>query len=192
MVHDYITEYHDLKYPNLVIIQAIGDGSCFIHAILRSFNKSYIEGSNHKRSKICRKVRDSLASTLGEINPENNKTYYDSLGNGTFGSMSIDLPEISLSHMQKELRGSNHIGYSYLEYFSNIFDLDIYIINGKTKKLYNLGESNLDTYYRNRNSIVILWRRNHYDLLGIRQPSNTIDCYFTPSHPLIKYLFSHL
>jgi len=190
----------------LSIIKVIPDGSCFFHAVLRSFNLKYIRSnSTNKRQKYVQDLREALAIALEEVDPQTGLKEYDKLGGGSYAeynkavSGAINSNNYSLEGLQKELRSSNPVDHVYIEILSNHLNKDIYIINALTKDLYTTG-SDINLLYKNRDSIVIYYSPGHYDIIGIRRISTEkienvceqgdviFDCLFDCKHQFIQAL----
>jgi len=181
-------------HERTVRISVSGDGSCFLHALLRSFYKPYIEASFETRRRICRHVRDRFAAALLEIDPTTGLTYYDSLAGGTMRELSADVPEKSLAWMRAELLSNACIGHTYVEFFSRVLGFNIYVWDCLRGEPYIMGNSDLRSLYLPRGSVVVAYIPGHYDAMGIarRDGSGIIDCLFEFQHPWIQALHSRL
>lgn len=196
----YLTnsEYEQLKwagpfqYPNLVRLRTPMDGSCFFHAIAKSYFKPYILGRLNNeplnRGKFIRQLRKDLANKLSSrvdpTNPSNNLIYYDELSGGTLRDFSRSVPEYSLNNMTNELDSDLPVGNVYNEFISNQLNKDIYILSMNKQDVYMTGD-NTSLLYKNRPSIVLLVLPGHYELIGVSS-NDGIKTIFEPDHPLIK------
>ena len=192
-------EYENLKWPgvfekfNLIRIRTDMDGSCFFHALAKAYFKPYIVGKiddePFNRKEFIKNLRKDLAKTLAlKIDPEDteSKTYYQTLSNGEFEKISETMPKYSLKHMQKELANSEKpVSNIYNEFISDQLNLDIYILNGKTKDVYMTGSDN-SLLYKGRRSVVILYMPGHYELIGTMDKDNNIETIFSPKSKFIK------
>jgi len=181
-----------LKDFNLIRCRVETDGSCFFHALAKSYFKPYIvgkkDGEPFDRKEFIKNLRKDLSKTLGsKVDPQNpkSKTYYQILSNGELESISKSMPEYSLENMQKELDSSTPVSNYFNEFISNQLNIDIYILDSKTKDVYMVG-ADLKLLYKNRRSVVILYMPGHYELVGlINDESSYIETYFLPNHPFI-------
>lgn len=152
---------------DFVRISAIGDGSCMFHSILQAFNKTYINSNNTDKVKITRQLRNDLSDILDkEVNGE---ICYKQLSRGSLEEFSKSVPETSLKNMKRTLKSNEWGDMRFLEFISNILELDIYIIFYTKNKfsVYTLGDKEL--YYKGRDSIIILNSNNvHFDTVGIK------------------------
>jgi hypothetical protein len=189
----------------LSLIKVIPDGSCFFHAVLRSFNVSYIRSNSKSQRQIyVQNLRKALAHALEEIDPTTGLREYDKLGGGSYNEYnkavsSAGINNYSLEGLQRELLSSDPVDHVYIEILSNHLNKDIYIINSITKDLYTTG-TDLKLLYRNRDSIVIYYSPGHYDIIGIRRVATQkidnicnigdiiFDCLFNYQHPFIQAL----
>lgn len=171
-----------------VRIPALGDGSCMFHAILQAFNKTYIESNNREKQRIVRQVRNDLSDILDK--KIGDRVCYDQLSRGSLKTFAKYVPEASLKNMKRSLAGNDWGDYRFLELLSNIFEIDIYIIDRDKGDLYNTGDTEL--FYKNRDSIIILNNSNfHFDTVGVKT-KNGIRTLFDHNEPLVTKLQSKL
>lgn len=183
-------EYKPLKLnftnlDNLFVVSIIGDGNCYFHSILRAFNTKYINAKTvFERVNLTRTFRNALADRLMEIDPLTGKDYYSGLNNGRLEEFSHGVKEYSKDALRKELLGSDPVDNIYQELISNAINKDIYIIDGETKDMYNIGSA-YSLYYKGRNSIVIYYTPGHFEVVGARKSDGTMYTVFTPEHKFI-------
>lgn len=177
-------------YPGMVRIATPGDGSCLIHAILKSFFIPYITGSlDNKpldRRAYVKSLRDDLAYRLSEpVKIGENTTVYDNLSGGKMKEFAKSVPAYSLENIQKLLQSNEYLGLEILELISNTFKKDIYILDLLQHDVYMLGTP-LEYLYKDRPSIVILFLPNHFELIGLKTEDDDIKTLFSHNHPFIK------
>ena len=180
------------RYPDLVRIRVSPDGSCFFHAVAKSYFEPYILGrwSNGKpvnRRTFVAKLREDLSVKLGsKIEPGNlqSPTYYDTLSRGRLADFSTSVPQYSLQNMVKELNSNRPVDNVYNEFISDQLNKDIYILDAIKQDVYMTGHDD-DILYKNRKSIVILYLPGHYELVGVHE-NGTTKTIFDPSHDLIR------
>lgn len=181
-------ENTELRYPGLVRIRTIGDGSCFFHAIAKAYFIPYkigmIDGIAIDRREFIRELRKDLSIKLGEEIDNGGKRYYDILSRGKLGEIGKEMKEYTLENMQKELNSSLPVDNVYNEFISNILNKDIYILDYITKDVYITGDDD-DILYKDRDSIVILYIPGHYELIG-EEKNEGILTLFKPENELIK------
>ena len=148
-----------------VFIRTIGDGSCFLHAVLGCFCKEYITGDVEKRITVVKNLRNDLSEILNKkINSD--KTIYNQLSRGKLEELSETFKGLTLENMQKFLKSNQWFNALYLELISNIFDINIFIIDSNKRDLYRLGDNEL--YYKNRNSVFINYiDQTHFETAGV-------------------------
>ena len=143
---DWKGEFFD--YDNMVLINTIADGSCFFHAVIQSFYQPYIQGyysdKSHPldRRSFVRNFRKELSETLDTsitFIGNDDITWYDHLSRGNLKENSKDIEEYSLESMKKELDSDEPVNNLYLEFISELLELDIYIIDGENYKPYITG-----------------------------------------------------
>lgn len=202
----------DFILKPLFLIKVLGDGSCFFHAVLRSFNREYIRANtNDKRQQLTQLFRSGIALSLEELD-SSGVSEYDKLGGGSYaeynkavsgvidektGNCIVEENRYSLKGLQKELLSNSFVDHAYIEIISNHINKDIYLISASTGDIYTTG-TDLNLLYKHRDSIVILYTTNHYDIIGIKRISNVtipdicntgdiiFDCLFDPDHELIQ------
>ena len=179
---------------NLVRFNTPADGNCLFHAIANSsFTNYWEEKAKDKfmsRKDIVVNLRKELAHKLAE--PLNNDleapTHYQILNGGNMTEFAKAVEEYKLSEMQAQLNSNNSIGYGYLEFLGNAFNLDIYILEGARRDIYMNNESQY-SIKGDRDSIVLYYISEHYELVGIQTAKNKFDTCFAPNHSLIEFLF---
>lgn len=89
----------------------------------------------------------------------------------------------------KELNSWIHV--DTIEFISNYFNRDIYIIDAKTRMPYVLSGHN--QLFKKRKSLIILWiDQCHYEILGTLQSNNTVIRQFEFNDPLIQQIYKLL
>lgn len=163
------------------------DGNCFLHSILQGFCQTYDEEKILKKREFVKVLRQELAKKLGEKSRERpSLTYYEILSEGNFESFSIGAPEFTLEGMQKILLSKEYLGYGFLEFLSNMFDKDIYVLSYSEKKLYITDEYRY-SIKGNRDSLIILFRGDHFETVGILN-GDYINTTFRSDHKIIRRL----
>lgn len=139
--------------------------------------------------------QDSIdTGTKNNFIDENGKLlYYDTLSKGSLREFSAAYPKYKLENLQKELLSNNSVDIIYHEYISNLLNKDIYILDAIQKDVYILPDPEL--YFKGRDSIVLLWSLDHYDLVGLedsRGSNNSsgrnVKTYFSANSSFIKYI----
>lgn len=174
--------YDNFRYDNMVAIDVPGDGSCLFHVISMAIYKPY-QKNQFDRIKFVRELRRKLSVKL--------PIYYDKLADGKLLDLSIDIPEVNLENMQKELDSARYLSNIYNEYISELLDIDIYILSEKNKDIYPTG-TDFRLIYKNRLSIVILYidSKKHYQLIGIKDYNGDITVSFDHNNDFIEYVKS--
>lgn len=185
-------------YNNLVRIATIGDGNCFIHALLKSYYKQYQDNNDARyRLNTSSVIRRDLASMLSASNPAYpGRSYWLTAGNGGFprlvmqqmmdetlvGYLNLDY---SLNGLQRLFNSTVQLGDEVYSYVSDVLDIDIYILRATTQDLY----PHLHTRRpgRLRNGVVIVGNSYHYEVLAI-DTTNGLQTVFLPADPFIESL----
>ena len=161
---------------NLIRIGTLLESSCFLHSVVGSFSQNYQQMSKDDRKKYIVNLRKNLS---------------DSLSKNLYLSLVNNLSQSSYERSKHNLcNPSSHIGHEYLQYISNLLDLNIYITDRRGWRLLNFPDSNT-LYDPNRDSIFLLWNGDtHYEIIGLYLGNNNVQTLFHPNDPLSKLLYS--
>ena len=136
----------------------IGDGSCFLHAILMAFNKTYINSTYNQRRKMVRNLRTAISDYIDESN------IYTELARGELKEISKFVPLMDKENMRKYINSNHWLSYHFVELISKVLDLNIFIVTHNTNTLYNLGDDEI-YYKKNRNSVFINYiNQAHFEI----------------------------
>lgn len=194
-----IWEDSELNHHNMIRKGTYTDGSCYFHAIVEAYFVPYksgmIGGRPFSRKQFIKDFRLDLAKKLSEINEKDDKkrTYHKSISNGKLTELQKDsllASIVSEENMKKELSSNNSVSYIFHEMVSDLLNKDIYILDAKNKNVYII-DSNTSLYYKNRKSIVLLWIKGHYEVVGVRNDS-IIRTFFSPEDPFIVSIKSQI
>lgn len=176
------------SYP-LKRIPTIGDGSCFLHAVLNCIWEEYRYLSNSEKIEVVDKVRQELSDIIDKKDPDGT-SYYDRLSRGELKNLSETFTETQLEEMKRFLRSREFFNHLYLEFISEVFEIDIYIINYNTMDLYNTADKEL--LCKGRNSIIIGYdeKRSHFEALEIQVRPGKFETFFEPDSYIIRELSS--
>lgn len=166
---------------NFVVIPTIGDGSCLLHAILGCCNKKYKESNDNEKRHIVRQLRHDLAELL-EVKV-NDTTFYQTLSRGQIEEISEHIEDVKIDHMKSYLKSNKWLNYTFIEYFSTVFDVNIIFISNN--KIYRLGDEEL--LIKKRDTIFIHYiDQCHFESLGINTPLG-IKTLFHFDNNIMKY-----
>lgn len=146
-----------------VEIHVLGDGSCLLHSVLRSFNRKYIASHPMERTQMVRWIRNTLADVLAER--DGDKTVYENLGGGSFSELGKENPEYTLRGLQRHFRSSAQLGHEAFELISRYLEIDLLVYDVRQAKPYSFGTPN--PYMAGRKTAIILYRPGHYNLFGL-------------------------
>lgn len=185
------------KFPGMIRIRTLADGSCFFHAIANAFFKPYrtgmIESKAVSKSQLIRGLRQDLSIKLGEpVDPlePSGPTHYDLLGRGQLKEFAKEHPQYTLANMKKELDSDSAVDNVYNEFISNQLGKDIYLLDRLREDVYPTGDD-AALLYRNRSSVVLLVTPGHYELIGLEK-DGTITTIFHADHPFIRAIRQRL
>ena len=182
----------------LIRIATIGDGSCFIHAVLKAFYRAYQENNGARyRLDLAMRIRRDLAVALGLENPQYpGRTYWETSARGSFPRMVMqqindedlvrDLRvDYSLAGLQRLFNSTSQLGDEVYTFVADAFNMDIYILRATREDLYPHYHTRRPGI--NRNAVVIIGNMYHYEVLGINT-NNGIQTVFPPGDPFLDIL----
>lgn len=187
----------DFYYPGLTRVRSIGGSSSFLHAALLAFFIPYrtnkLNGQMVLRKDMISSLRKRLANRLTELaDPSQSNTIriYDCLYKGKCAELASAIKSYTLEVMTSELLDEDFfLDDKYLELLSNEINKDIYILDSRTRDVYVKTED-VDIFYKNRGTIVLLALPNHFEVIGIENPDdpNDIRTYFDADSPLVRII----
>ena len=169
----------------------IGDGSCFFHAVLKTFYGPYQENKSWDfRTSLARKFRRDLAWLLGQPNPYDpeNKTYRETTPAFVTGYeaqlLGIPLPiDYSLAGLQRLFNSSSWVGDEAYAYVGESLNINLYVLKARVNYLQPLYRP--DNPDPSRPSVVVTGNDRHFEVIGILIPTG-LQTVFTTDHPFIS------
>ncbi|MEO6066605.1 MAG: hypothetical protein ABIQ41_01335 [Gemmatimonadales bacterium] len=165
-------------YPNLVRIATIGDGSCFIHSVMKAFYRDYQENNSALyRLELSAKLRRDLAYILGSENPRYpGRTFWETSGRGGFPRMVtqqiqdeelVDVLKVdySLAGLQRLFNSTSYLGDEVYTFVADALNVDIYVLRATKDDLYPHYHTRRPDVPRN--GIVIVGNTYHYEVLAV-------------------------
>jgi hypothetical protein len=189
-------EKGSVTYPGLVRLRTIADAGALLHACLNAFFVPYRSNQIHQsaigRREMVQAYRETLARRLTEpIDPANtlSPTVYECLARGKMKEMADIIREYHVDIMQGELNNPDFIlDDKYLELIANELSKDVYILNAITHDVHIFDHCEIDMYYKNRPSIVVLYLPGHFELVGVQVADGDVMTHFSPRSPFITML----
>lgn len=165
----------------LVRIATLGEGNCFIHAVLKAFYKKYQENNNAKyRIEMATKIRRDLALILSYENTKYPSfTYWETVANGRFPvllmqqlsdeSLVRDLGlDFSSNGLMYFLNSYQFLGDEVYAFIAEIFGINVYILRATKDDLFP--HLTTKTLGDKKKSAVIVGNTQHYEVLAIDKP----------------------
>ena len=174
---DEIEEINCMWYREnpVVRIGTIGDGSCLVHSVLKSYYPPYAENpSYHVRTGMARQLRKDLANSLEQTDPDNPEmTYYESFSN--FQNFVGSSEFYELSNLKKTLDSDGFLGDEAFSYMSQRLGIDTVIVIPYTEDLVQVSGGEMDSEYT-----VFVGHVGgcHYETLGVIIPNQGIQTVF--------------
>jgi len=152
---------------DLVTIPTMGDGNCFLHAILGCCNNYYKNTTPEHKGIIVRQLRNDMANLL-DIRTDNS-TFYQKLSRGQAEEIAQYVMEMRKDYMQAYLKSNHWLNASFIELFSIVFNVNIVIISAREKDIYHTGDKEL--LFKERKTIFINYiDQAHFESIGIETP----------------------
>jgi hypothetical protein len=185
-------------YDNLVRIATIGEGSCFIHSVLKAMYPPYQENNDAStRLEMAAAVRRDLAWLLGNENPKYpGHSYWETSGQGSFPRMVMQQiinenliedigVDYSLSGLQYLFNSLSYLGNEVYAYVADALNIDIYVLLATQVDLQPIFSSRRPEIIRD--AIVIIGNTEHYEVLAV-SIHDEFQTVFPPDDPFVTVL----
>ena len=184
-----------VQFPGLVRIRTIQGVDCVYHAILNALSVAYrsheLHGVEMNEKTFVRGLRRELAVNLSNC--------YDTLNGGKIKDMVLIDPSVSLEELQRQIISCGHIPKVLLPFVCDELNCDIYFVSGHNRDVFP-ALVNMREVIKDRRSVVLVYSRNHYELMGlVKHRKNTRGhktveyvTVFSPKHEFILQLKAQL
>lgn len=182
-------------YNDLVRIATIGEGSCFIHSVLKAVYRVYQENTGARaRLEMAANTRRDLALMLTNENPKYpGHTYWETSGQGSFPRMVMQeimneslIEDIgvdySLSGLQYLFNSLNYLGNEVYAYVADVLNIDVYVLLATQVDLQPIFSSRRPGVVRD--GIVIIGNTEHYEVLAV-STNNGFQTVFPSDDPFV-------
>ena len=189
------------NYQNneIVKIPVTGDSSSLLHAIASSYLKPYRtkrfdDGTPLNRENFINNLRINLADKLSQPTDStiaNSPTYYDHIMNkpqiqpNGYIKNNNSGNKYTLEMLQNILKSNSPIGKLFFEYISDVLKLDLYFISDDKKDIQIIDNIDEHSLHKGRDSVVLLIKNNHFDLVGLYNSVTGIKTLFSADHDFI-------
>lgn len=174
----------------VVRIAAIGDGSCFIHSVLKAYLLSYANNpAVANRVKLARELRRDMAFTLQLPDPTHpGMTFYQSFNNGIFVELSEGDKSYTLANLQKIINSPGWLGDEIFNYTTQRLGVNVVVTTPTTTDLVQESGGELDQLRHPYNIFIGHAGGCHYETIGIYIEGKGIQTVFDINDPfLIAY-----
>jgi hypothetical protein len=176
-------------HPSLVAIKIRGEEPCFLDCLSMAKHTSYRteteDGKPYDRRHHVVSLRKEIASSLTDKDPLTKATIYNTLAGGRLASYAQRDSNYTLENMKYCIENHETIDNIYLELYSNLLKVDVFILDDEKADIFR--PDNPKLLYKSRESIVLIYRRGHYDLVGIDRGDHVVS-FFRPDNLLIRTL----
>ena len=147
----------------LCTIGVLGDGSCFLHAILYAMNLSYRTMSSDARVARVASLRADLAKLFTQ-------QIYDNIGFGAVAAIGQVDSNWSYNTLRAGLLNYTHwFGLEFLQFVSDQLNINIHLVWWRNDKLqvYKHAEDRTLLQVNGRHSVVLYWQGGaHFQPVG--------------------------
>lgn len=181
--------------PGMVRIHTPADAHQVYHALMNAMSVVYrqgeMQGSEITHKQVVSMIREDLAQALAVPDPVTGKTPYSALMGGTIAEFARSDNTKTLAALQKQLLEASHLPRMLVPFICDQLGIDLYMIAAATRTVEPL-TNDVEDVIKNRRSVVILYSRNHYELVGILGVRGHITTLFKPTHRFIRALRDQL
>jgi len=163
-------------------VGVLGDGSCFLHALLYAVNSQYRTMNTAERVKLVSALRRDLAALF-------TRDVYESLSDGSIAELGQDVNSFSYDVLKYGLLDYGHwFGLEFLQFVSNAIKINIQLVwwrDGKIQ-IYKSGSEKQDVFIKGRNTVILFWQGEaHFQPVG-RKLGEDVGFVFQDDDPLSK------
>jgi len=194
IVKDLVCTWQD----RLVRIATIGDGSCFIHALLKAISANYQEDHTFVgRSRLAKYFRRDLALLLNQ--PDSRypgHVYWETANQGAFVTLFAtqvfandrtvvdEVVDYGVLGLQRMFNSSYYLGNEVYGFVTELLNVNLCVLQATNKDLLNHSYDRHDPQWP---TIIIIGNTGHYEVVGLRTDSG-IQTVFPPDDPLVVKL----
>ena len=185
----------------LVRIATIGDGSCFVHSVLKACYEPYQSSSSAKdRIELVSKARRDFAALLSQKDQKyENVTHWATAAGGSFPRLlmqelaSLDFLvdtriDYSLKGMQRLFNSDFYLGEEAYQYISDTLDIDITVLQATPENLYfNFTTRNIA---KPRRCVVVVGNGAHFEVMAVVTEGGLFQTVFDDGDDIIREIDS--
>ena len=171
------------------------DGSCFFHSLLSVTSSKYRNMNREQQISLCKELRKSFADSLDY------EKFLSLRVQDKFVSQDESYDKYIPKDQDKKdykvryeayknylINSSQHVGAEVIHLASMELDLDIYLMrDGDIAHILVPTE----VAFLKRNSVIILWNRNHYEPIGVARKDTIIKVGEDISEAYVDFVFHH-
>lgn len=182
-----------IRHPRLCRLSAPCSKDGIYHVILNAISIYYrtqsYRGYKVSKDELVTLFRRELAMSIG-VGPPGRRPY-DLLGAGAARALSVDRVDYSMRAMQEQLMFEGFIPEYLISFVCDQIGHDIVYVSGLERDVASFPYQTEDAI-KCRPTIIVLFTRNHYELIGLMNNDQDIDTVFDPNHLYIKLLRERL
>lgn len=187
-------------YNNVVRIGTIGDGSCFVHAVLKAYLQSY-QNNEVDRKAYAVSLRTSMSRSVLATDPLTDTTFYESAGNGQLAELGRTYEESHLSRKEvvndfssatisRLLDSSEFLGDEVFSLIAEMLLVNIHVVRATTDDIFKhasyMVQKDPGSYY----NVVITGDGMHFETIGIKTSDGYIQTAFASNDPFVSAIAS--
>jgi hypothetical protein len=161
---------------------------CVLNAISVAYRSEELHGTEVSKKSLVRALRQELAHKLHSA--------YDTLNGGRLKEMVNIDPDLSQENLEHLLLTSMNFPKPLLEFVCDQLNIDLFYVSGPNRDVFPI-MTEMELIIKGRRSVVVLYNRNRYELMGIHEVTRKKDTgeqteefvtVFRPDHPFINQL----
>jgi hypothetical protein len=165
-------------------IATIGDGSCLVHAVLKSINDEYGEETRYRnKSRQAKALRTYLADRIKD------KSFYRQLGGGSFQELSQQVPEFKQSNLMKLFKSDEWLGNEAFVVMTAALGFSLIVVNLCDNELVIYDQPYWAKDEEKSPVVIVLATTQHYETIAIDETGEgVLSTRFDRHHPLVEVL----
>lgn len=182
----------------LVRIATLGDGSCFIHALLKAISLDYQDHPSFGyRSNLVKRFRRDMGLLLNIPDQRYpGHVYWETANHGEFVNLFAnqvlsdnlavvdEIVDYGLSGLQRMFNSSYYLGNEVYGFVTELLNVNLCILQATTKDLINHSYDQHDPSWP---TVIIIGNTAHYEVIGL-QTSTGVQTVFPPDSQVVQKL----
>ena len=177
--------HHNFDQFDLVRYPVAADMNCFFNSLMLSFDRNY-------RMETDKTIRYNSVMAIRRYISDQLPTLYHKLSRGELAEYAKAVGKYKVEELQHTIKNTECVGLEVMELTSIILDINIVILDAKTKDVYMTGDYEL-LHRDGKSYVVIIYYEDnvHYELCGLKTNQGIVT-YFSEGHTFIKHILRRI